>query len=116
MDAHTMLYNLSPVVHQYNWDLYRVPLRRVGNHYTLYVADGFTREFDEQTLPDEIKSKMAMILARHKQILQDHEVNEIALLSICQDEDMQEVGWRSSDSWFVIVLPYPSLMKLRGES
>ena len=56
-----MLYNLSPVVHQYNWDLYRVPLRRVGNHYTLYVADGFTREFDENTLPDEIKSKMELI-------------------------------------------------------
>jgi len=81
----------------------------------MYVADGFTREFDEKTLPDEVKTKMAMILSRHRQILQDHELNEIALLGTCQDEDMQEVGWRSSDSWFVIVLPYASLMKLRGE-
>jgi len=52
-----MLDKLSPIVHQYNWDLYRVPLRKVGNKYTMYVADGFTREFDEHTLPDEVKTR-----------------------------------------------------------
>jgi len=111
-----MLDKLSPIVHQYNWNLYRVPLRKVGNKYTMYVADGFTREFDEHTLPDEVKTKMAMILSRYKQMLQDYEVTELALLATCHDEDMQEIGWRSSDSWFVVVLSSQLLMKLKGEA
>lgn len=110
-----MLEKLSPIVHQYNWDLYRVPLRKVGNKYTIYVGDNFTREFDEQTLPDEIKTKMAMILSRPQQILQDHELTSLMLMTTLKDEELIEIGWQASDSYFVIVLPYPSLMKLRGE-
>jgi hypothetical protein len=110
-----MLEKLSPIVHQYNWDLYRVPLRKVGNKYTIYVGDNFTREFDEQTLPDEIKTKMDMILSRPQQILQDRELTSLMLMTTLKDEELIEIGWQASDSYFVIVLPYSSLMKLRGE-
>ena len=58
MGADTMLECtiLSPIVSQYDWNLYRVPLRRQGNKYTIYVDNFFTRVFDEDSLPDEIKT------------------------------------------------------------
>jgi hypothetical protein len=111
-----MLGSLSPVVHQFNYALYRVPLRREGNTYTMYVADGFNRVFDEDTLPDEVKSKMAMVMARGNPILHDHEVTHLSLMTTpIRGDDFIEVGWRVSDMWFVVVLTYDSLMALRGE-
>jgi hypothetical protein len=106
--------NLSPVVHQYRNDLYRVPLRRIKNHYRIYIADGFTREFDDNTLPDEIKTNITMILARSNQILRDHEISHLALMGT-RDNELIDIGWQASDSWFVVVLPIKLLMRLRGE-
>lgn len=111
-----MLGSLSPIVHQFNYALYRVPLRREGNTYTMYVADGFSRVFDEDTLPDEVKSKMAMMLARGNPILHDDEVTHLNLMTTpLRSDNFIEVGWRVSDMWFVVVLTYDSLMALRGE-
>lgn len=111
-----MLGTLTPVVHQYNYALYRVPLRKEGNSYTMFVADGFTRVFDEDTLPDEVKSKLAMVMARGNPILYDHEVTHLNLMTTpLRNDEFIEVGWRVSDMWFVVVLTYDSLMKLKGE-
>ena len=64
--------NLAPVVHPYNWALVRVPVRKIEDHYIVYVADGYHRRYDESTLPDELKTKMAMILASpHHKVLPD---------------------------------------------
>jgi hypothetical protein len=110
-----MLKYLSPIVHQYDNKLYRVPLRRQGSNYTIYVADGFTREFDEDTLPDEVKTKMAMILSRGHSVVYDHELTELGLMSTVKDTELHDVGWRASESMFVIVLPLESLLELKGE-
>lgn len=110
-----MLRNLSPVVHQYDFGLYRVPLLKEGNSYTIFVADGFNRVFDEDTLPDEIKTKMAMILANAKQIVADEKVTQLDLMSTTVDSDFRDIGWRASDSWFCIILSLASLLNLRGE-
>jgi hypothetical protein len=116
MDISAMLGTLSPVVHQYNYALYRVPLRKEGNSYTMFVADGFSRVFDEDTLPDEIKTKMAMVMARGNPILHDYEVTQLNLMCTpLRNDDFIEIGWRVSDMWFVVVLSYNSLMRLRGE-
>lgn len=82
----------------------------------MWVADKFTRVYDESTLPDEVKSKMAMVLARGNPILHDHEVTQLNLMTTpLRNDDFIEIGWRASDSWFVVVLTYDSLMKMRGE-
>jgi hypothetical protein len=110
-----MLRDLSPVVHQYDFNLYRVPLRKEGNSYTIYVGDNFNRVFDEHTLPDEVKTKMAMVLANAKQIVTDEKVTQLQLMMTTADNEFRDVGWRASDTWFCIILSLASLMKLRGE-
>ena len=110
-----MLRDLSPVVHQYDFNLYRVPLHKEGNSYTIYVGDDFNRVFDEHTLPDEVKTKMAMVLANAKQIVTDEKVTQLQLMTTTVDSNFRDIGWRASDSWFCIILSYKSLMALRGE-
>ena len=110
-----MLGTLSPVVHQYDHKLYRVPLRKEGDSYTMWVGDKFTRVFADETLPDEVKSKITMVMARENQIMPDHEVTHLNLMYRGRDDPLHEIGWRVSDSWFVIVLPLKELLRLRGE-
>jgi len=115
MGADTMLERtiLSPIVSQYDWNLYRVPMRRQENKYTIYVDNFFTRVFDEDSLPDEIKTKMAMILSSPHRILQDHEATMLSLMT-APNENIREIGWRVSDSYFCLILPHKTLCLLRG--
>jgi hypothetical protein len=117
MGSNTMLMDvhlLSPVVSQYNWNLYRVPVRKVGNQYTIYVDNFFTRVFDENSLPDVLKTKMAMILASPHQIVSDREVTSLMLLTTTEREDFKEIGWRVSDTFFCVILNNSDLCALRG--
>jgi hypothetical protein len=81
----------------------------------MYVADKFTRVFDEQTLPDVVKTNIAMILARGDPIIHDHEVTQLSLMSMPVNSELKNIGWRVSDSWFCMVMRFASLMELRGE-
>ena len=118
MDGYTVLSeDLSPVVHQWNWDLVRVPVRRIEDHYIVYVADGYHRRYDKDTLPDELKTKMAMILASpHHKVLPDHKLMKITLYTNNESKELDKIGWQASDTFFCVVLTRPTLMAMRGES
>lgn len=107
---------LAPVVHQWNWDLVRVPVRKIEDHYIVYVADGYHRRYDEETLPDELKTKMAMILASpHNKALPDFKLDKLKLYQNHQSEELDEIGWRASESYFCLALTRPTLASMRGE-
>ena len=108
---------LAPVVHQRNWDLMRVPLRRIADHYVVYVADGYARRYDEDTLPDELKTKMAMILASpHSKVLPDRRLQKITLYVNNESEELDEIGWQASETYFCMVLTRPTLSLMKGEN
>jgi len=107
---------LAPVVHQRNWDLVRVPVRKIEDHYIVYVADGYHRRYDEETLPDELKTKMAMILASpHDKATSDLKLDKLRLYQNHQSEELDEIGWRASESYFCLVLTRPTLALMKGE-
>jgi hypothetical protein len=109
--------DFTPVSHPWNLDLVRVPMRRIDDHFIVYVADGYHRRYDKDTLPDEIKTKLAMILTiPHKRIEPDHELSKLALYTNTQSEELDEIGWRASESYYCVVLTRPTLMAMRGES
>lgn len=54
--------SLSPISHEFEEGLYRVPVRVEGENHTIYVGDNHTRMFDADTLPAFIKHKLAMII------------------------------------------------------
>lgn len=107
--------DLAPVVHPWNWDLVRVPVRRIEDHYIVYVADGYHRRYDKDTLPDELKTKLAMILASPQKVLPDHKLDKLKLYQNHQGEELDEIGWRASESYYCVALTRPTLMSMRGE-
>ena len=108
---------LAPIVHHWNWDLVRVPVRKIEDHYIVFVADGYHRRYDENTLPDELKTKMAMILTiPHHRVLPDHKLMKLTLYTNNESRELDEIGWRASDTFFCVVLTRPTLAAMRGES
>ena len=109
-----MLGHLSPVVHPKNWDLIRVPmLRAAEGHYTVFVGDNMVRRYNDNTLPDKLKTKIAMILASPQNFIDDHAVDQLRVYTNHYSPELDEVGWRVSDSYFCLVLSREILDSLK---
>jgi hypothetical protein len=108
-----MLGHLSPVVHPKNWDLIRVPMLRVDGNYTVFVGDNTIRRFTDDTLPDFLKSKLAMILASAQNFKYDHDVDKLSIYTNNQSPELDTVGWRVSDSYFCLVMGRGTLNSLK---
>jgi hypothetical protein len=118
MDGYPMPHligELSPVVHPKNWDLIRVPVRKVNNEYIVYVADGFHRIYTDDTLPDVLKSKFAMILANGGSAnIPDSKILRLTLYTNTDSPELDEVGWRASETYFCLVVDRLTLESLKG--
>jgi hypothetical protein len=114
MDGDTMLGHMSPVVHHKDWNLIRVPLRKIGDKYDVFVSDDLVRHYDERTLPDVLKSKMAMILASPQpNLIPDERLQKLNVYSVTMPE-LALVGWRVSETWFCLALDRLTLNSLKG--
>ncbi len=105
---------LSPVVHPKRWDLIRLPVRKVNNEYIVYVADGFHRIYNDDTLPDVLKSKFAMILASEGRYILDSRIIRMTLYTNTDAPELDEIGWRASETYFCLVVDRPTLESLKG--
>jgi hypothetical protein len=118
MDDNTMLGHLAPVVHPKNWDLIRVPMMRVADgHYTVFVGDKTIRRYTDDTLPDALKSRLAMILTVPQMgWFHDHDLQKLNIYVNNHSPELDEIGWRVSDSYFCLVVSREILSSLiRGE-
>ena len=109
---------LSPLVHPYNWSLYRVPLRRIGDDHTVFLGNGKTRIYTAESLPDCIKFKLTMVLASPNVQFIDEASREFGIHLIMHNNyppHMNDIGWRSSDTYFVVVIESEDLDSLIGE-
>lgn len=117
MDDYPLYGHLSPVLHLHNLNLHRVPVRKTGRMYTLYVGDNISRLLEEDNLPDEAKIKMTMVLASSKVDRRDHEVPySLAVYVPPEGGDLLEVGWQVSDTLYCLCLSEETLDVLIGKS
>ena len=110
---------LSPLVHPYNWCLYRVPLRRIGDDHTVFLGNGKTRIYTAESLPDCIKFKLTMVLASPSVALHNEASRSFGVYCLMQNNSashMNDIGWRASDTYFVVVISGEDLDSLIGES
>jgi len=113
-----MLKGLIPLVHQTMWNLHRVPMSKIGKEraYLMHVKEGVNRIWTDETMPDFIKTKLTMILASQvKEPIPDDELNRIELYINHDNPELGEVGWRASESMFIIVMTDEELRSLWGE-
>lgn len=105
-------------MHQYNWLLYRVPLRRIGDDHIIYLGNGRSRIYTAETLPDCIKHKLTMVLASPDVALHDERSMTWGVHKLMINNSawhMNDIGWRSSDTYFVVVISSEDLDSLVGE-
>ena len=110
--------DLCPLVHPYNWSLYRVPLRRIGDDHTVFLGNGKTRIYTAGSLPDCIKFKLTMVLASPDIALHDESKRDFGVHSLMINNSaahMNDIGWRASDTYFVVVIESEDLDSLIGE-
>lgn len=80
------------------------------DNYLIYAADGLLRVFTDETLPDEIKSRLTMIKAAGKDLYPiDH-----SIYNTTPHEEMREIGWAKVNDMYCVVLSKDTLSKLRG--
>jgi hypothetical protein len=99
---------------------YRVPVCSLHDLYTVYVGDKFTRVFNSDTLPDEVKVKLTMINALPITNLYSEEWVENSPLHIYTPPKnltvgYEDVGWRVSETIYCLLLSESCLMSMRGK-
>lgn len=109
-----ILNNLSPIINQYNNTLYRTPLRKINDQYTVYVSENYHRIYNVSTLPDEIKTKMAMILSNDWNIVEDDDLTTLNLFTTTNKNEYRDIGWRASETMFIVMLDYLTLKQMKG--
>jgi hypothetical protein len=106
--------NLAPISHETE-GLYRVPVHIENELHTVYVGDNHTRMFDADTLPDFMKHKLAMITVRHQgELVQDKALSTLNLFATRKGE-LETVGWRASQSMYIVVMTLSELHSLTGK-
>ena len=108
---------LTPVVHKTLNGLHRIALREEDDEYQLQVDDHYVRRYDVNTLPNEIKVRLAMIKAIPMATFTEEAVyhNHYIFYENHHSKDLDDVGWRVTKNLYCLVLPTTLLNKLKGE-
>ncbi len=107
--------SLSPISHEFEEGLYRVPVRIEGDKHTIYVGDNHTRMFDTDTLPAFIKHKLAMIIVSNTVYISDAALSKLMLYATPKNNTLQTIGWRASQSMYIVVMSEEELTSLIGK-
>jgi hypothetical protein len=115
MEGGRVVQSLSPVSHPIA-GMYRVPVRIEQDKHTIYVGDNHTRMFDADTLPAFIKHKLAMIIVSatpESLIRTDAQLTNLELYNP-RVGDLELIGWRASQTMYIVVMSEEELDSLRG--
>jgi hypothetical protein len=110
--------SLSPISHEHEEGMYRVPVRIEGEKHTIYVGDNHTRMFDADTLPAFIKHKLAMIIvsATPESVFKcDDFLSKLDLYATPKTGNLQTIGWRASETMYIVVMSEEELTSLIGK-
>jgi hypothetical protein len=107
--------NLSPVGLESDKEMYRVPVHIEKELHTVFVGDNHKRMFDADSLPDFLKHKLAMIIARNERPLTSDDLLTELTLFMTRRGDFEYIGWRASPSYYIVVMTYAELKSLMGK-
>lgn len=108
-------------------NVWRVPIKVSGDDFKVWVDSNYFRIFSKQTLPDAIKSRLAIVHARSCRLKAyggvdfeesvDYPKPLYGLIYLSEDIDgMEDTGWRVNEDYYTVILPNEDMVSLRGES
>ena len=92
---------------------------RIGDDHTVFLGNSRTRIYTSETLPDCIKHKLTMVLASPDSVLHNEYCSSFGIHKLMVNNSaphMNDIGWRASDSFFVVVIESEELDSLDGEA
>ena len=101
-------------------NLWRVPLWVEGDKVTAYVGDNLRRYYSSENMPGLLKSRLGMIYSA-KEHSHLHSIDDLYLsmsmimFNVTYPETYNEIGWRVSKHFYLVVLPHEALQEMRGE-
>jgi hypothetical protein len=120
--------SFAPIRAEHSWHHYRTPvwvnIDADNDRFEVWIGDNMVRHFKTDELPDEIKLKLAMVMAADKlgtrRLREDAEVlsnpNVFFMFSLPLElHYLLDVGWRISPNCICIILSKELLFSLRGE-
>jgi hypothetical protein len=98
---------LTPVSHQTLPDHHRVPVIMQDGRYQIYLIENYVRIYDEDELPDLVKTRIAMIKAGTTSPIPQHwAVELISQIYECpRESNLYEIGWQPCEGLYVVVIP-----------
>lgn len=106
---------LEPLPHEKLKNHHRVPVRYVEPNYIVFVGYKYTRTFTENTIPSCILSKLTIARASGKKYISDNMVNQLNIFYYQHDDGMDNIAWRVSNTYYVVVLDECELRSLFGK-
>lgn len=118
--------NYSPIISEHDSRMYRVLVTQRGNLYTLFTGDGMTRLLEDTALPDEVRSKLAMVKAfSNKKRLRpatDFDIwSPMDMYANTFPPEFDDIGWHCRSmsledrELYCVVISTETLELLRGE-
>jgi hypothetical protein len=105
---------LEPVETTKEETLYMVPIIRSTNKYEVFIGKKYLRIFNDDNLPNYIRSPITLAQVASTDYHNDDAITNWDLF-LCRVPNMDYVGWRVSESLYIVVLNEENLTTLRGE-
>ncbi len=102
----------TPVAHPTIQGSYRTPMWVENYKYAINVGTNKIRYFNEELLPDRIKSCVSMIHAFPSRLLPEWKVNPIDCYVNHQDKRLDDIGWQVSKNLYILVVEQEYLLSL----
>lgn len=114
-----MMTPFAPILSRHSLKHYRVAVWRSGYSYSIWIGDNAARYYTEKDLPDEVKEKMAIVLAVDDcpaPVGDLFTANQFYSSSPCEAREyLEDIGWHVSGCCYCLILSAELVFKLRGE-
>lgn len=111
-----MSIKLEPIPHFVMTDYVRVPIKKDGERYIVYLENNYIRRYNLSTLPDFLLSKITIANVISNTVKKDHELQHYDIFICDSDNGDPDIGWRASESMYVIILHINDYAELLGQA
>jgi hypothetical protein len=115
----TVMTPFAPILSRCSLKHLRVAVWRNGDSYSIWVNNNTARYYTEKDLPDEVKEKMAIVLAVDDCPAPVGDLftpNQFYSSKPCEAREyLEDIGWHVSGCCYCLILSAELVFKLRGE-
>ena len=109
---------LVPIPHPTTNEQWRVPVLDKGDSYVVYIGKNHTRTFNHKNIPSFVISKLTMAKVTTEKYFKDDDYGWTDVYTNIDyfSNNVNDIGWRVSNSLYVVILKTSELRSLFGDN